>query len=503
MAEAEKGAALPESAVPRVPEAEDGAALPESAVVDTPTRQARRSAALALDQARPLPYWTDRPERPEPRSPLTGIVPRTDLLVVGAGFTGLWAAIAAKEADPGRDVVVVDAARLADGASGRNGGFVSPSLTHGLAQGIACWPDQVDTLERLGAENFAGWQASLTAYGIDADFHLPGEITAALSDHQVARIRQAHDLSREHGAEVELLDGPAVRALVDSPVYRGGLREPKVGLVDPARLVWGLADAAERLGVRIHERSKVVGFAVQENGIRVTTEGGSIHAQRVIVGTGASRGPLARIRAFVLPVYDHILMTEPLSGAQLDAIGWGGREGMTDAGNQFHYYRRTLDDRVLFGGWDANYHFPGRIDPRLEQSGSHTLLAEHFFTLFPQLDGLRFTHRWAGVIDTTSRFTPIFGRAYGRRVAYAVGYTGLGVCSTRFGARVALDLVDGLDTERTRLAMVRHKPMPFPPEPFRYAAVRATRAALAAEDRTGRRGPWLRTLDALGIGFDS
>ena len=94
-------------------------------------------------------------------------------------------------------------------------------------------------------------------------------------------------------------------------------------------------------------------------------------------------------------------------------------------------------------------------------------------------------------------------RAMGGRVAYALGYTGLGVASTRFGARVALDLVDGVQTERTSLAMVRDKPVPFPPEPFRYLGVQATRAALAREDRTGRRGPLLRTLDAFGVGFDS
>ena len=127
-------------------------------------------AAAALADARPAPFWTDRAERPDPRPPLVGTAARTDLLVVGAGFTGLWAAIQAKEADPLRDVVVVEGGRLADGASGRNGGFVAPSLTHGLAQGVACWPDEMETLGRLAAENFAGIEATLTAYGIDADF---------------------------------------------------------------------------------------------------------------------------------------------------------------------------------------------------------------------------------------------------------------------------------------------------------------------------------------------
>ena len=465
------------------------------------------SSALAhsLADARPDVFWTDRPElRPTPRPALTGHGGRADLVIVGGGYTGLWAAIQAKEDDPSRDVVLLEAGRLGIGASGRNGGFVSPSLTHGLAQGVAQWPDEIATLERLASENFAGWQATLVEHGVEADFHLPGELTLALTEHQVSAVREAHDLHLKHGKPVGLLDAADSRSRVSSPLYRAGFFDPEVGLVDPARLVWGLAEAAEALGVRLHEDTRVTGFDADGSGVRVATEWGSLQAGRVVVGTGAAPGVLRRFRAWVLPVYDHVLMTEPLSPAQLASIGWEGREGLTDAGNQFHYYRRTLDDRVLFGGYDANYHFPGRIDPALEQEDvSHRLLARHFFAIFPQLEGVRFTHRWAGVIDTTSRFTPVFGTALGGRLAYAMGYTGLGVGSTRFGARAALDLVDGLDTEATRLRMVRDKPIPFPPEPIRYAAVRATRAALAAEDRTGRRGLWLKALDRLGLGFDS
>ncbi|MGL4743657.1 MAG: NAD(P)/FAD-dependent oxidoreductase [Dermatophilaceae bacterium] len=457
----------------------------------------------ALADAVPDVFWTDRPERPAARAPLTGVAPRTDLVVVGGGFTGLWAAVQAKERDPSRDVVLVERGRLGVAASGRNGGFVAPSLTHGLAQGVACWPAEVATLERLGAENMVGLAATLERYGIDADFHVPGEITYSLTEHQDDAVRAGYELHREHGVDATWLDADAARERVRSLRYRAGWVDPTVGLVDPARLVWGLADAAERLGVRLHEDTTVTGFDEEPGGIRVRTEWGSVHADRVVLGTGAFRGLLKRLAWYTLPVYDHVLMSEPLTASQLDDVGWRGREGLTDGGNQFHYYRRTLDDRVLFGGYDANYHFPGRIDPRHEQSESHDLLARHFLEIFPQLEGVRFTHRWAGVIDTTSRFTPVFGTALGGRLAYAVGYTGLGVASTRFGAQVALDLVDGLDTELTRLGMVRRKPMPFPPEPVRWAAVRATRASLAREDQTGRRNLWLRGLDAAGIGFDS
>jgi glycine/D-amino acid oxidase-like deaminating enzyme len=198
-------------------------------------------------------------------------------------------------------------------------------------------------------------------------------------------------------------------------------------------------------------------------------------------------------------------MTEPLTDAQLAAIGWAHRQGVGDSGNQFHYYRLTADNRILWGGYDAIYHFGRKIDDRLDQRpATFDLLARQFFETFPQLEGLRFTHQWGGAIDTCTRFFAFFGTAYAGRAAYALGYTGLGVGATRFGANVMLDLLDGLDTERTRLQMVRSKPLPFPPEPLAFAGVQLTRWSLAAADRKGgRRNVWLRSLDRMGLGFDS
>jgi glycine/D-amino acid oxidase-like deaminating enzyme len=199
-----------------------------------------------------------------------------------------------------------------------------------------------------------------------------------------------------------------------------------------------------------------------------------------------------------------VLATEPLTAEQVSRLGWAGNQGLTDAGNQFHYYRRTADDRIVWGGYDAIYYFGNRTDAAREQrDASHELLARQFRETFPQLMDVALTHRWAGIIDTTSRFTPVFGTALGNRVGYAVGYTGLGVASSRFGARVALDLLAGKDTERTRLEMVRRHPVPFPPEPLRWPTVQATRRALAREDKTGRRGVLLRTMDRFGVGFNS
>ena len=458
----------------------------------------------ALRDAAPRPFWTDRSDAPSPCDPV-GRPTRCDLLVIGGGLTGLWAAIEAVRADPGRDVMLVEAQQVGFGASGRNGGFFSESLTHGIAHGVELWPDELPELLRLGRENVREITEFLGLEGIDADVRLCGKTAVATQPHHLPALDAAAALNVAHGERVEVLDRDAMQADVHSPTYLGGLRYlTGSGLLDPAELCWGLKRVALARGVRIHESTAVRGMRSGRDAVEVVTDGGAVHARQVVLATNAYPPLLRRLRLRVLPIYDHVLVTEPLSAAALASIGWADGQGLTDVGNQFHYYRRTRDNRILWGGYDAIYYFGNRTDAAREQrDSSHRLLAQQFEQTFPQLEGLRFTHRWAGLIDSTSRFTPVFGTAHGGRVAYAVGYTGLGVAASRFGARVCLDLLDGRSTERTRLSMVRRKPVPFPPEPLRYPVVQATRAALAREDRTGRRGAYLRTLDHFGIGFNS
>jgi glycine/D-amino acid oxidase-like deaminating enzyme len=262
---------------------------------------------------------------------------------------------------------------------------------------------------------------------------------------------------------------------------------------------------AAELGVQIHEQSRATSLKSDGSGVRVQTARGSVTAARAILATNAFPSLLRRYRAHTIPVYDYVLMSEPLSAEQLAGVGWKNRQGLADLGNQFHYYRITRDNRILFGGYDAVYNFGGKVDAKQDdRPESFERLASHFFTTFPQLEGLRFTHRWGGAIDTCSRFCAFFGDAYGGRVAHAAGFTGLGVGATRFAANVLLDKVDGLDTERTRLRMVRETPMPFPPEPLTWVVVQATRWSLDRADHNhGKRNLLLRTMDALGLGFDS
>jgi len=460
----------------------------------------------ALATATPMPYWLDRPDAPAPAPSLVGPA-EADLLIVGGGFTGLWAAIQALEDDPSRDVVVLEGDRVGWGASGRNGGFLEASITHGEENGRSRWPEEYPTLHELGAANYAGLKAALHRYGIDCAFEETGVIAVARAEHEVGWLQDGPSEAAEVGDEAVWLDRDAMRAEVDSPTYLGGLwMKTGNALVDPARLAFGLRRVALELGARLHEHSAVT--RLHDDGATVLAETalGHVRARRAVLGTNAYPPLLRRIGAYVVPVYDYVLVTEPLGEAERAAIGWRNRQGLADCTNQFHYYRPTDDGRILWGGYDAVYHFRNGFGPRYEQrAATHELLARQFFDTFPQLAGtVRFSHRWGGAIDTCSRFSVFFGTAHGGKTAYAAGYTGLGVGATRFGARVALDLCDARETEATRTAFVRTKPVPFPPEPLRYAGITLTRRELARADRNaGRRGLWLRGLDRLGLGFDS
>ena len=401
---------------------------------------------------------------------------------------------------------MLEATRCGAGASGRNGGFLSSSLTHGIANGLTRFPNDMECLETLGMRNFDALRDDLQRHGIACDYEATGDLLVALAPHELPGLRQEAQLLERFGHAVTLLDGPAVRSEVSSPGYLGALWvRSGAALVNPGRLAEGLRAAAVAAGVRVCELSPVRAVRQDGEAMTVVGDGGVVTAARVLLATSAYAPLVRSVRHFVAPVYDYVLTTEPLTGEQWRSIGWSARQGVSDMGNQFHYYRPTADGRILWGGYDAVYRYGGDVGPHRDQDdAAFARLSQHFFHTFPQLEGVRFSHRWGGAIDTCSRFSVFFGRAFGGRVAYAVGYTGLGVGASRFGGEVALDLLDGRSTIATGLDLVRRRPVPFPPEPVRSAVIQLTRNRLAAADRRdGRRGLWLRSLDRLGLGFDS
>jgi glycine/D-amino acid oxidase-like deaminating enzyme len=463
------------------------------------------AASAGLADAAPVSFWLDSPDAPA-AAPALLTDTTCDLAVVGAGYTGLWTALLAKEADPSRDVLLLEGNTAGWAASGRNGGFCAASLTHGLENGRARFPDELSALERLGRENLQAIEDAVIKYEIDCGFERTGTLDVATEPHQVDWLREDVATANEFGDAAVFLDQDAVRTELNSPTYlAGSWHRDDAALVDPARLAWGLRAACERLDVRIAEHTAVTSLSRDGVGVRLRAGGASVRTGQVALATNVFPSPLRRTRSYVVPVYDYVLMTEPLSDAQLAAVGWRNRQGVGDVTNQFHYYRLTRDNRILWGGYDAIYHWGNGLRAELDQRPeTFELLARQFFRTFPQLEGLRFSHKWGGAIDTSTRFFAFQRTAMGGRVAYSLGYTGLGVAATRFGAQLMLDLLAGRSTEATRLRAPQKRPLPFPPEPARYLGIQLTRHALAKADRrAGRRGPWLRTLDRLGLGFDS
>ncbi len=462
------------------------------------------TSMAALADAAPSPYWFDDPHRPEPLAPLDG-PGDADLVVVGGGYLGLWTALLAKERDPARDVLVLEAEGCGHAASGRNGGFCEASLTHGFGNGRARWPEDLDTLLDMGRENLAGIERTIADHQIDCDFIRAGSLAVAKQPHQVSGLREEYDEMRAHGVAATWLEREELRGRVDSPTFLAASHDPDSAIVEPARLAWGLRSACLSLGVRIAEQTRVTAVNAVGAGVEVTTPYGPVAARHVVLATNAFPPLLRRLRLMTVPVYDYALMTEPLTAEQRAAIGWSGREGLSDSGNQFVYSRTTRDGRILWGGYDAIYHYASAIRPGYEQRPeTFEVLARGFAATFPQLDSVRFTHAWGGIIDTCTRFTAFYGTALGGRVGYALGFTGLGVGATRFAGDVLLDLLEGADTPRTRLEMVRTKPLPFPPEPLRWVGIEATRLSLAHADANGgKENLWLRALDRFGLGFDS
>lgn len=446
-------------------------------------------------------YWIEDVQDTAPSYPkLPGAV-QADYAVVGGGYAGLWTAIKLKTENPDAHVVLLEAMRLGWAASGRNGGFCEASITHGEPNAESRWPNETGVLRRLGYENLDAMEQFIADNKLDVDWERTGQLSVANNPYQVDWVGESPD------PHVVTLDQDAVRRRVHSPTFLAGEFSPNENAnLHPAKLAMELGRHAAKIGVEIYEHTpvdKLDGSATDP--IRLTTKHGVVTAQQVALCTNVFPSLLKRYGFHTVPVYDYVLMTEPLTDEQLASIGWEGREGLADMANQFHYSRLTADNRILWGGYDAVYHVGGKIKTEYEdRMESHRRLASHFFTTFPQLAGLKFTHRWAGVIDTSTRFCAFFGQAHNGRVQYVSGFTGLGVGATHFAADVIVDRLAGRVTERTELEMVKQVPLPFPPEPAASIGINLTRWSLdRADHNKGKRNLLLKTLDALGLGFDS
>ena len=466
----------------------------------------------ALKNSKHCPLWHDQDEIRPKELPALSQDKNCQLLIVGGGFTGLWAALQVKERAPDTDIILIERTFIGDGSSGRNGGFINSSLAHGETNTDHHFPGEADKLYQLGQQNMTELLASLEKYNIDARYEAVGETEVATNQHSVDELYKTYQEEKSAGDDVVFFNQKEMQAQVNSPTYLAGLwrRGDQNGIVDPARICWGLKRVLFELGVHIFENSPLNDcqpLGEGSNGkMHSSCLGHTITSDKVLMATNGYHNPVKAVSRTTIPVWDYQIATEPLSQTQLDELGWhNSRHAIGNHANMFHYYRVTQDNRITWGGGGAvRYYFNKGTDfakyadipERFEQ------LSKEFFETFPSLQGIKFSHRWSGIIATSTRFCMVPGVTYNGRLAWAVGYTGLGVGATRFGARIGIELLGYQPSEIIKMQFVTKKPMPWAPEPFRWFGVRFTQNALVkADNNNGKRGLWLKMLDAMNLGF--
>ncbi|HEY7575605.1 MAG TPA: FAD-dependent oxidoreductase, partial [Thermoanaerobaculia bacterium] len=366
--------------------------------------------------------------------------------------------------------------------------------------------DEARELARIGRENLDDMESFLRDRSIDAEWSRPGQLIVALTPDHLKRLGESAAFAARLGlADWRMLSAAETRAEIESPLYRGALLAPRNGLLHPVKLLDGLRAEALRLGVRLHEKTPVQEISFSPRGALVRAAAGSVTADRCLLATNAYSHRLRpRLLSRFLPLYDYILVSEPLSATQRRAIGWRNGRGVIDARTFFNYYRLTSDGRILWGTSDAAYYPRNRVDESCDHSARHYAALEASFRRhFPQLSDVRFRYGWGGPICSTTRLTPFFGRAARGRLLYGLGYTGHGLGSTRLAGKILAHMTLDRRSPLLDLAIVRRKPLPYPPEPLRAPLVRAVTGALRRVDEGGRPTLLLRALSALGIDFSS
>ena len=460
-----------------------------------------KQALQALADTRFTTYWLDSLEAVDDEPYLEHDL-ACDLLIVGGGFCGLWAAIQAKQQSPSRDVVLIEANSVANGASGRPAAIMSTSVMHGIDNTERIFPEDVAELERLGRENMDGFKQTIEDYQIDCDIEWGGEMKVAIGEAGLPKIEEEYQLYLKYGHDAISLDQAGVQAEINSPIFYGGAWcRQRSGTVHPGKLVRGLKRAALALGVQVYENTPHQTNRRKASRILVETPRATIMARKVLLATNAWAAGHRHISRRVAAIRDRIVVTEPLSDAQMQKIGWQHRQGVYDTRTQLNYMRLTADNRILFGG-RLGYFFGNNTDPTHDRTPQPYLrLVRSFYRTFPQLaDEIRFSHAWSGPIGLTTRMAVHYQKYHGGDMVYAGGYSGFGVTATRFGARIGLAILDQRDIPEIHMQFAQTLPNYIPPEPFRWLGAQVTMYALdTLDEKGGWRKHWVSMVQKMGF----
>lgn len=422
-------------------------------------------------------YWLDPP--PQPDEPLEGRH-EAEVVIVGAGYTGLSAAIAL--AERGVSVTVVEQEYAGYGASGRNAGHLTPTIGKDLPSVLKAFGRETGgALARLADEAVEHTEATIADRGIDCDYQPTGNVVAGLHPRQEKKLRRAAAAGIELGAQLQWLSTEELDARGLPAFVACGYFEQRGGVLHPGKYVRGLRDAAIGAGATIYERSAVT--AVEENGdtVIVRCDRGEVSAKTCLLATNAYSRSLGYLRRLILPLRVGLVITQPLTAAQRERVGWPGEEGVYTAHESLESYRITADGRISFGSRPIRYHLGGRVGP--DDSPRHfAKIKRNFRRRFPEIEDVEFDHEWSGPLAFPFNFLPSMGRAgRGERIFYSMGCVGHGLAMSSHLGTLAAGMLLGENDGPEVLA--NRRKLPLPPEPLLWASVHAIAGTLNAIDR--------------------
>jgi glycine/D-amino acid oxidase-like deaminating enzyme len=437
-------------------------------------------------------WWLREAGPVEPRPALEGDVD-ADVLVVGGGYTGMWAAWFVKQLEPGADVVLVEADLCGHGPSGRNGGFVNQMWFSVPTMRRRFGPEAALAVARAAQEAVAGIGRWCEEQEVDAWYRRNGYLhisTTPLHDEVYkAPVRMLAELGEAQAARA--LSPAEVAERCASPVFRGGAFYPGAATVHPARLALGLRRGLMEAGVRLFERSPIVDLDQEGAGFEVSTRGGRVRAGSAILASGSALGRLRPLRRRLTLTSSHMLITEPVPDV-LEELGWTGGECITDCRAMLNYFRTTPDGRIVFG---TRLGARVDVDPALAEA-----VRQHLLRFFPALAGRRIEQAWGGPIDVSPTHLPTVTQA-GPRAHAAFGFTGNGVGPSHLCGRILASLALDRRDEPTRLAIVDPEPVRVPPEPLRYLGGAVIRRALLRKESAEESGERAGLLTRLVAGI--
>jgi len=426
-------------------------------------------------------YWLNSYGPYTPNPPAEGDI-STDVAIIGGGFTGLATAYFLRQLEPTLRVAVLEAEVIGFGASGRNGGFAMTLF--GLEPAVTAM--LFGRQRTIDAHHYCERAVDLVRdlireHDMQSDFEYTGFLRLATTEGYIKRIQHDLDLLTSLGATgIEWIDKEAAQAEINSPLVFGAWREARCGILNPAKQVRELKRVAEAAGAVVYEYSPVSEIQRGAKFVLQTPQG-TVTAEKILFATNAYSHLIPEIANKQVPAFTHMIITEPLTGPQLDSIGWKNRQGLEDARNLVHYLRLTVDNRLAIGGSDVTLAF-GRDMQRDMNEKTFERLERNTARLFPALKGVKFTHRWGGPVSVTTQMAPAIGMVGDQRAWYSLGCVGHGVAPTHLNGQTLADLLLERKSDLTSIWFVNRSPIAWPPEPLRWVASQTLLAYLHGED---------------------